>query len=272
MNFSTSSKPAEEFFRLCSDYRGSAKDNEEVYAGFTQRAAADLRLNNHRKHVENEELGFGDPAFHFMWHLLLAAAHERFGPIQAAEIGVFKGQVISLWALLAKDLEYELKIYAISPLEGQPIPPPSILRTIRSRLDRRFKERLSSGDFYPAVDYEAIIRGHFCFHGLDFDAINLLRGYSTDAAVRKNAEALCLQVLYIDGDHTYEGARSDIEYYGPLVEIGGWLIMDDAAFDLPGTGYWKGYETVTRACQMLPDLGFTNILNVGHNRIFERTR
>jgi hypothetical protein len=47
--------------------------------------------------------------------------------------------------------------------------------------------------------------------------------------------------------------------------------MDDAAYGLPGTRFWKGYETVARACELLPGLGFTNVLNVGHNRVFERT-
>jgi len=28
---------------------------------------------------------------------------------------------------------------------------------------------------------------------------------------------------------------------------------------------------VTRAVQIMPSLGFTNMLNVGHNHIFERT-
>jgi alpha-D-ribose 1-methylphosphonate 5-triphosphate synthase subunit PhnG len=46
--------------------------------------------------------------------------------------------------------------------------------------------------------------------------------------------------------------------------------MDDAAYGLPGTSFWKGYETVARACLRLPDLGFDNVLNVGHNRVFER--
>jgi hypothetical protein len=46
--------------------------------------------------------------------------------------------------------------------------------------------------------------------------------------------------------------------------------MDDAAYDQPGTTFWKGYETVARACHLLPALGFRNVLNVGHNRVFER--
>ncbi len=46
--------------------------------------------------------------------------------------------------------------------------------------------------------------------------------------------------------------------------------MDDAGFHLPGTTFWKGYETVARACENLSELGFSNVLNVGHNRVFER--
>jgi alpha-D-ribose 1-methylphosphonate 5-triphosphate synthase subunit PhnG len=63
---------------------------------------------------------------------------------------------------------------------------------------------------------------------------------------------------------------ADIEHYAPKIIPGGWLVMDDAAYGLPGTSFWKGYETVARACLRLPDLGFDNVLNVGHNRVFER--
>jgi hypothetical protein len=55
-----------------------------------------------------------------------------------------------------------------------------------------------------------------------------------------------------------------------MVTKGGFLVADDAGCGLPGTSFWKGHEAVSRAAEILPSLGFVNILNVGHNRIYER--
>jgi len=264
------SDPALEFFNLVAAYSGTGAENDRLHADFTRATWANPLLAAHRKHVEQHQLGFGDPAFHQLWHLLLAASHQRFGAFDALEIGVFKGQVTSLWALLATTHGYVARIHAVTPLVGQPMPAAGWLRSLRYRIDRRFRERVDSGDFYPPEDYEKIVRAHFTHYSLSFDAVRLLRGYSTEPALQAEAAHDRYALLYIDGDHTYEGACADIRSYAPLVTPGGWLIMDDAAHDLPGTTFWKGYESVARACRLLPGLGFKNVINVGHNRVFER--
>lgn len=38
-----------------------------------------------------------------------------------------------------------------------------------------------------------------------------------------------VDVLHIDGDHSYQGVRSDFEMYGPLVRPGGLVLFHDAA-------------------------------------------
>ena len=261
---------AAEFFSLCGDYVNSADSNDRLHTEFTARTWAEPVLASHRQHVETAKLGYGDAAFHHLWLLLLAAAHQRFGPISALEIGVFKGQTISLWALLSREHHIPVHIHAITPLEGQPIKTARWWRSLRYRFDRHFREKSDSGSFYPVDDYEAIVRAHFAFHGLDFDQVVLMRGYSTAPAIREHAATSRYQLLYIDGDHTYAGVVADIEHYAPLVAPGGWLVMDDASFDQPGTVFWKGYDSVARACQLLPSFGFKNVLNIGHNRVFER--
>jgi hypothetical protein len=77
------------------------------------------------------------------------------------------------------------------------------------------------------------------------------------------------EIIYVDGDHTLAGARHDFQTFGPKVATGGWLIADDAGCDLPGTAFWKGHPAVTQAVAELPALGFKNVLNIGHNRVFE---
>ncbi len=251
-------------------YTPSAEHNDRVFTEFTALTWADPLLANHRRHVEANQLGYGDPAFHALWARLLATAHAQFGRVDALEIGVFKGQVISLWALLARVHRWPVRIHAITPLAGQPMPPPGWLRSLLFRLSSRFRERVQSGDFYAAEDYETIVRTHFATHQLSFDDVRLLRGYSTDDQLRTKVADDRFHLVYIDGDHTYAGACADVEHYAPKVAVGGWLVMDDAAFDQPGTAFWKGYETVARACLLLPALGFKNVFNVGHNRVFQR--
>lgn len=266
----TSATPASEFASRLLAYTNTAECNDRVFAEFTALTQSDPLLSDHRRHVETHALGFGDPAFHAMWRGLLAHAHHRFGAVNALEIGVFKGQVISLWSLLARHYHWPIHIHAISPLAGQPMPKLGLWRSLLYRLSPRFRERVDSGDFYPEEDYQEIVQKHFSRYGLSFDDVRLVRGYSTASDVRSAVAADRFELIYIDGDHTYTGALADIEHYAPKVVAGGWLVMDDAAYDLPGSTFWKGYETVARACLRLPELGFANVLNVGHNRIFER--
>ncbi len=61
----------------------------------------------------------------------------------------------------------------------------------------------------------------------------LIRGDSHAVAARERVErALAgrpLDFLFIDGDHTYEGARLDYETYAPLVRPGGIIALHDIA-------------------------------------------
>lgn len=258
------------FHRRVRAYENTAEMNDRIFEEFTAATWNDPLLAAHRRHVEAHQLGFGDAAFHAMWLSLLAAAVERFGWIDALEIGVFKGQVISLWSLLAQRRHLSVRVHAITPLAGQPLPSTRWWRSLLYRLSSRFRERVTTGDFYPQENYESIVRQHFCHHGLSFDDVRLVRGLSSAPEVQATVQGERFHVVYIDGDHTFNGVMGDIRAYAPKIALGGWLVMDDAAHDLPGTKFWKGYESVARACQSLPERGFANVLNVGHNRIFER--
>lgn len=255
---------------LVAGYRNTAEHNDAVHQQLTATTWADPLLAGHRRHVETNQLGFGDPAFHAMWAALIVAAGERFGSVRALEIGVFKGQVISLWALLARSQAIDLKVSALGPLAGQPRPKSTFLNKIRYRLSRRFREQIDNANFYADEDYAAIVSAHFAHHGLDFNQVALYRGFSTDPVILQRLATETYHLVYVDGDHSYEGALHDFKTFASNIPIGGWLIADDAGGDLPGTAFWKGHEAVTRAVQIMPSLGFKNILNVGHNRIFER--
>lgn len=261
---------AQSFASHLASYQNTAETNDRIFAEFTAATAADPLLAQHRAHVEKHQLGFGDPAFHALWQELLAAAVDRFGTVDALEIGVFKGQVVSLWALLAETHGWNVRIHGITPFAGQPMPKAGWWRSLQSRLNPWFKERIQSGDFYPEDDYAEIVRRHFAHHQVSFDAVRWLKGFSNEQRILEAVKNDRFHVIYVDGGHTFEAAAADIDNFAPKVPVGGWIVMDDAAFDLPGTKFWKGYESVARACRKLPELGFKNVLNVGHNRVFQR--
>lgn len=251
-------------------YRNTAEHNDATFALFTAAANADPLLASHRDHVEQNSLGYGERAFHAMWASLLSEAARRFDRLRVLEIGVFKGQVLSLWSLLAREYTLNVEIHALTPLAGNPAPAPGLWQRLRYRLDRSYREQVETGNFYATENYEAIVRSHFSHHGLSFDAVQLHRGYSTAPDILERLKDQQFEIIYVDGDHREAGARHDFTTFGAKVVPGGWLVADDAAHDLPGTGFWKGYPQVTSALSELIPLGFVNVLNVGHNRIFQR--
>lgn len=71
--------------------------------------------------------------------------------------------------------------------------------------------------------YQAFARPHQKLH--------LLQGNShSNESVEKVRQLFSnkpIDFLFIDGDHTYEGAKQDFENYGPLVKKGGWIAFHD---------------------------------------------
>jgi hypothetical protein len=72
-----------------------------------------------------------------------------------------------------------------------------------------------------AVDVR-LLAGESCTVDLDVDSVDL---------------------VLIDGDHSYEGAKSDFERWGYRVRVGGHVLMDDA---LPLDGYVRFADIIGR--------------------------
>lgn len=253
------------------NYDNSAELNEELHREFTARANEIPFLKAHRDWVEKTKWGFGDRAFHYMW--LLVTQHLCSGafrcPPSVLEIGVYKGQVLSLLALCARQLSARLDLYAISPFKGTRNQS-RIVHALRRRLQPSYRKSLDLGNLYEQGDYLEACEIIFREFGLDFSSVTLFRGMSTDAEIYKRVDGRRFTAIYIDGDHSLEVVRQDLVTYSPLIEKGGLLIMDDASCDLPGEGYFKGYSAVSTAARIVPSLGFENVLNIGHNRIYRR--
>lgn len=251
-------------------YKNTAEDNSNLHQNFTKLTNTIPFLKKHRDFIEENDWGFGDRAFHYLWWLLLNDASRLFNPIRALEIGVYKGQVISLWSLIARELKVDISITGISPFEGNTRPMSRIERKLRLTLDASYRQAAKVGNLYQKSDYIADVRRIFSQFDLDQTKVRLIKGYSNDPAVVEQVSVESFSIIYIDGDHSFNGVRSDIDTYTSLVEEGGYLVMDDASFFLPGSGFHKGVESVSRACEEIQTYGFINVLNVGHNRVYQK--
>jgi hypothetical protein len=172
-------------------------------------------------------------------------------------------------------MEIHPEIYAISPLKGNiatgRFVNNRVVEKIRQWVVPGFKKLQEEGNTYPKEDYEEIIRSLFNQFKLSFDDIHMFRGYSNDETILASVRKESFDLIYVDGDHTYEGVLLDIRNFSGLLTRGGYLVMDDASWFLEGTKFWKGHKEVSRACEIIEGLGFRNVLNVGHNRIYEKT-
>lgn len=255
---------------LIRDYRCTADHNDRLFAHLGRLADGDPELKAHRDFVEANAWGMGYRPFHYMWLLILKDCAARFGDLSAMEIGVHKGQVTSLWGLIAKRLGIAVDITAVSPFAGNQ-PKLRIVRSFLKRFSKTYRARRAAGSLYYDEDFLGATREIYERFVGGFDKVRIVKGLSTDPAVRAKVADRAFHVVYIDGDHSYESVKSDIHWYAPLVVPGGYLVMDDAAHFLPGETFHKGYESVSRACDdFVPGMGFANVLNVGHNRVFRR--
>jgi cephalosporin hydroxylase len=57
------------------------------------------------------------------------------------------------------------------------------------------------------------------------------RAPTTLRRVRSRLRHNQLDLLFIDGDHSYEGVKADFENYGPLVRAGGFVAFHDIVPD-----------------------------------------
>lgn len=239
----------------------TAAENDADFALFHQATESVRFLRQHRDLIEMREFGFGERAFHAMWLELIRerayASPDR--TLDLLEIGVFKGQVISLWALISRLLRLPLAIDAMGPLSGEGPTDPAA---------RAEAYRCGEGNIVPPDDYPALIADLFARCALDLSAIRFLRGMSQQPEIIAAAKS-AYDLIYIDGDHAEAAVRADLANFAHRLRPGGFLVLDDAALFLEG-GFWKGFEGPSKAAEDLPAMGFRNVLNVGHNRVFQR--
>jgi hypothetical protein len=181
---------------------------------------------------------------------------DRF---KAIEIGVYRGQVVSLWGLIAKNLGKTPEIYGVSPFEGT-------------------DDEVNS--YSKDLNYLSDIETIFRRFQVPWEWFTPIKGKSQRPEVITEVDQSApYDILYIDGGHEYGDVEQDIENYTPLLRRGGILVMDDASCHLnmppfsQDMGYnrcWAGVQSVSDAVRdfLEPRTDFVHRFAVGHNRIF----
>lgn len=220
--------------------------HKQLHEGFIEKTNSVPELNAHRTFVENHVFGFGERSFPWLWYLVVQELPKTFTFL---EIGVFKGQTLSLVKLLADMQKKKVKRYGITPLSTE-------------------------GGVWES-DYRKDIETIHDQFGLAKD-YTILEGLSEDTAIISQAQKLKLDVLYIDGGHDERHIANDLKEYSHLVKPGGFMVVDDSCntFHMP-FGYFQGIEAVTRIVDsQLPPATASDewefVFSIVHNRVYRR--
>jgi len=204
-------------------------------------------LRQHRRYFTEGQHGFyGEDAFHTMWFLLF----REFRPASFLEIGIYRGQTLSLAALLARAFKLDCLVQGISPFS------PAGDAASQYRSD---------------VDYLPDTLRNFAHFSLPPPA--LLKAYSTDAEAVKLIASRAWNMIYIDGNHDYEVVKQDWSHCAESLAPGGLIILDDSGLTSrfrPPAFSTAGHPGPSRLAGEIIRPPFVEILQVGHNRVFQR--
>lgn len=219
--------------------------HKHIHELFIDLVNNDDQLYQHRNFIENNVYGMGERSFQWLWKLLVDELPNDFKFI---EIGVHKGQIISLIKLLATRLNKQCKVFGITPMDG-------------------------TGTGWTHDDYEGdIIRLHKKFN---LRLPTLYKGLSSDMGALVFARLLeGVNILYIDGGHERADIDNDLLHYAPMVKKGGFLVIDDACCDMHMPfGFFQGIQPVTDGLlAYMEEHGndWEFVFSVVHLRIYKR--
>lgn len=223
---------------LNQQWADSPQEHKHVHEEFCRLADAIVRLKEHRDFVEKYGWGYGERSFHWLWWLIIQEMPKEFTFL---EIGVYKGQVLSLVPVVARLQSKKATCYGITPVTDATY-------SDIARIHRKFK----LGENYT-----------------------ILRGFSTHGSIIAQAQKLALDILYIDGGHDYKTVTNDLLHYTPALKVGGYLVCDDACNDMQmPDGMFRGHDETTQAVLdfFKHDKNFAFIGSVVHNRVYQKIK
>lgn len=243
----------EEFLKFSKEWVDTEEYNAFIYDYFTHRVSINHLLNNHTNVVGQYNLGYGEPAFRYLWAVVFSQIPNNG---KFLEIGVFKGSILALSQLICKELGITINTYGVTPLNN-------------------------TGDKYSSYgfsDYEKDISFLYSLLEIPIDNSFIIEGLSTNSDIKN----LILDngpydILYIDGGHDYETVISDIELSTKILKKDGILVMDDASsmLNLPKNHRgFNGHAEVALAIRdkIDSDSTYTHLFACGHNRVWRKNK
>jgi hypothetical protein len=203
-------------------------------------------VREHRLYFESGGRGFGERSFHVMWFLLF----REFAPDSFLEIGVFRGQTLSLAALLARHCRCSCFTQGISPF---------------SPAGDAVSKYTQDVDYYDDTIKNCV---HF-----SLPSPALLKAFSTDQEAAQLVASRNWSCIYIDGNHDYKIVRQDWDLCAGHLQSGGLIVLDDSGLNTkysPPIFSTAGHPGPSRLAQEIDRTRFNEILQVGHNRVFQK--
>jgi predicted O-methyltransferase YrrM len=140
--------------------------------------------------------------------VLYTLAYAQQMPGDVVEIGSWQGRSTCYFAQACRDVNN------------------GIVRAIDHFKGNVGKEHHYAVDRDDLSDLESNFRRNVAGAGLD-GHVKLYNMKSHDAIERHRADFDRVRLLFIDGDHSYEGVTRDVELFAPLLQPGGLIVFDD---------------------------------------------
>jgi len=224
------------------------KSHEEIWLEFTDLFEKNDFFKHFRSHITQNYLGYGEDQFYVMWDKIVSSLGNDFSFL---EIGVYKGQILCLVALLSLKYNKNSNIYGISPLYN-----------LSDKTTR-----------YDEADYKAEIVNLHKHFNLDFSIEKqIIQGISTSDDVKNQILKMPqFDVVYIDGGHEYDTVVSDINLAKTICKKNGYIVADDASF-FKDFQFFLGHPEVSLAVKnfLENDSDYTEEYCIGHLRIFRK--
>ena len=201
-------------------------------------------VKEHREYIERSEKGFGESAFHAMWWKLLL----EFKPENLLEIGVYRGQVVSLWTLIGKLVHRKTNVYGISPFTS---------------FGDSVSEYMKNLDYYQDVQST--------FDELNLEKPTFVREFSNAEVAVDLVKSKTWDMIYIDGGHDYKDVLFDYKLCLENLNIGGIIILDDASLHTdykPESFSFAGHYGPSKVAREFADKEMNFIGAVGHINIY----
>jgi hypothetical protein len=200
------------------------------------------KYKRHRQFFRSDKRGFGEDAFHAVWKYIFS----KYKPSSCLEIGVYRGQTISLWKMIQLEMKIDGCIQGLTPL---------------SSIDDAVSE-------YVEINYYDDISKNYGF--FDLGSPNIVEGMSTSEAVKRQFATDSYDLVYVDGGHDYETVLNDYIFSLRILKNGGVLCFDDSSLYFETEGKFKGHPGPSAVVTQFALKELDYLFTAGHLNFFRK--